>query len=910
MGKWYRKAAVKAAVLIAGVLSGAVFLTSFAVGTTFAGTADPAKILNMADQPYEESDDFKAAVSDSMSQVFHMFRLEDLFEMDGAYNPEKPVDVVEYYRDGRADGEYAAGVAYTLGDLLEWGEDYSSDTGDDYTENGVIVCQRPDGRYHYYYLEEFLALFGAGELRMEFADAYMNQEIYLQGLENGMYESSGASGGMKILGSDGSTVYTDCWNFGQSLREQSAPVGAENLLQLVNGSEDLNGKLSAVYDALEMTLGMIYDEFSAYQYGWDHLEEGNTNLTYLYINTDTKRVETNKSEYRKYEDAEKNLEAMKSGDHVKYMFVYPKLKDFETNMNVSASGEWEAVKSQETSRDSGVIFAASVDTSYPVRDQFYEGREIYDQNVPFLRYSVAGFFAGGILLLISAVWLAAAAGKRPDDEEVHLNAFDRWKTELGAAAVVLVWACVTWLAVGGGYIGGNWGEPSYADSYYNLAAGTEAQVYSAMFTRDLGMTDVLTVFLYGAFTFLCFFWGYTSLIRRIRAKSLWKGSLLLAVIRFSGRVVRARTVTVRAALLLGAFLCIQWLAILVRSGPTVLLALAAALAAVWFVLSSAMAKNRIRKGIEAIAGGSLEHRIDLTGLRGADRELAEKVNDIGSGLSRAVDEAMRNERLKTDLITNVSHDIKTPLTSIINYVDILKRSDIADEKIRGYLDILEAKAQRLKTLTEDVVEASKVSSGNITLEYMNVDLRELVRQTEGELAEKFAARNLTVVLNMPEEPAVIYVDGRRMWRVLENIFGNAAKYAMPGTRVYADLTLDADQVRFSLKNVSEQQLNFSADELTERFIRGDLSRSTEGSGLGLSIAKSLTDMQGGEFGLYLDGDLFRVDIRFPKAQKETHAEAQTGTHTVAYTETQKERGAGQGEAEKEKEKRDAKKSLN
>ena len=910
MGKWYRKAAVKAAVLIAGVLSGAVFLTSFAVGTTFAGTADPAKILNMVDQPYEESDDFKAAVSDSMSQVFHMFRLEDLFEMDGACNPEKPVDVVEYYRDGRADGEYAAGVAYTLGDLLEWGEDYSSDTGDDYTENGVIVCQRPDGRYHYYYLEEFLALFGAGELRMEFADAYMNQEIYLQGLENGMYESSGASGGMKILGSDGSTVYTDCWNFGQSLREQFAPVGAENLLQLVNGSEDLNGKLSAVYDALEMTLGMIYDEFSAYQYGWDHLEEGNTNLTYLYINTDTKRVETNKSEYRKYEDAEKNLEAMKSGDHVKYMFVYPKLKDFETNMNVSASGEWEAVKSQETSRDSGVIFAASVDTSYPVRDQFYEGREIYDQNVPFLRYSVAGFFAGGILLLISAVWLAAAAGKRPDDEELHLNAFDRWKTELGAAAVVLVWACVTWLAVGGGYIGGNWGEPSYADSYYNLAAGTEAQVYSAMFTRDLGMTDVLTVFLYGAFTFLCFFWGYTSLIRRIRAKSLWKGSLLLAVIRFSGRVVRARTVTVRAALLLGAFLCIQWLAILVRSGPTVLLALAAALAAVWFVLSSAMAKNRIRKGIEAIAGGSLEHRIDLTGLRGADRELAEKVNDIGSGLNRAVDEAMRNERLKTDLITNVSHDIKTPLTSIINYVDILKRSDIADEKIRGYLDILEAKAQRLKTLTEDVVEASKVSSGNITLEYMNVDLRELVRQTEGELAEKFAARNLTVVLNMPEEPTVIYVDGRRMWRVLENIFGNAAKYAMPGTRVYADLTLDADQVRFSLKNVSEQQLNFSADELTERFIRGDLSRSTEGSGLGLSIAKSLTDMQGGEFGLYLDGDLFRVDIRFPKAQKETHAEAQTGTHTVAYTETQKERGAGQGEAEKEKEKRDAKKSLN
>ena len=162
------------------------------------------------------------------------------------------------------------------------------------------------------------------------------------------------------------------------------------------------------------------------------------------------------------------------------------------------------------------------------------------------------------------------------------------------------------------------------------------------------------------------------------------------------------------------------------------------------------------------------------------------------------------------------------------------------------------------------------------------------------MAEKFAARNLTVVLNMPEEPAVIYVDGRRMWRVLENIFGNAAKYAMPGTRVYADLTLSGEQVEFSLKNVSEQQLNFSADELTERFIRGDLSRSTEGSGLGLSIAKSLTDMQGGEFELYLDGDLFRVNIRFPKA----HKAANTAAHTEAHKGQSGEQSGGQENAKK------------
>lgn len=877
MNKWYRKAVVKAVVLIVGVLSGASFLTSLAVGTTLAGTVNPAEIMTLVNQTYEESGDFQTSVANAMSEVFRKFRLEDFFEMDGAYNPEKVIDVMEYYQSSRAEGDNPSGVAYTLGDLVEWGEDFSEGSDDNYSDNEVVVCQKPDGDYYYYYLDEFLALFRSGGLVMEFNDEYMSQELYLQELENGAYTSSGAVGGMKIHGQDGSILYTDCWNYGKSLREDYVPQGAENLLQVVNSSAALNGKLTTVYEALEMTLAAISTDFASYQSGWDYLEEGNTNLTYLYINTDTKKVESNKSEYNSYEEAEQYLKEMKSGDNVKYMFVYPQLKDFETNMNVSASGEWEAVKSQETGRKSGIIFAAAIDTSYPIQDQFYEGKINYDQNIPFLRYSIISLAAGALLFLVSAVWLAFAAGKRPEDEELHLAAFDRWKTEIAAAVVILLWGVVTWIAIGGGYVAGSWQEVSTAVSYYTELYGGVPQFYSALFTNGLGLADITSVFMYGVFTFLCFFWGYTSLVRRIKAKSMWKGSLLCAVISFGRRVMEAWSVTARAGVILLAFLFILWLAILAHTGATVILALAASIAAAWFVLSSAMAKSRIRKGIEEIASGNLEHRIELNGLRGADKELAEKVNDIGSGLNRAVDEAMRNERLKTDLITNVSHDIKTPLTSIINYVDILKRSNIADEKIRGYLDILEAKAQRLKTLTEDVVEASKVSSGNITLEYMDMDLRELIQQTEGELAEKFAARRLTVVLNMPEEPAVIHVDGRRMWRVLENIFGNAAKYAMPGTRVYADLTLNDSQVMFSLKNVSEQQLNFSADELTERFIRGDISRSTEGSGLGLSIAKSLTTMQGGEFELYLDGDLFRVNIRFPRrpgAQRAKSEEAE------------------------------------
>ena len=218
--------------------------------------------------------------------------------------------------------------------------------------------------------------------------------------------------------------------------------------------------------------------------------------------------------------------------------------------------------------------------------------------------------------------------------------------------------------------------------------------------------------------------------------------------------------------------------------------------------------------------------------------------------------------MKTELITNVSHDIKTPLTSIINYIDLLKRENLTDPKIVGYLEVLDAKAQRLKILTEDVVEASKASTGNITLEMTNLNLVEMLHQVIGEFQEKMEAKNLKLMVNLPDESVMIYADGRRMWRVLANIFNNTAKYAMEGTRVYIDLKKNGEKVCFSMKNISAEPLNISAEQLTERFIRGDSSRSTEGSGLGLSIAQSLTELQKGEFQVYLDGDLFKVMIVF------------------------------------------------
>ena len=377
------------------------------------------------------------------------------------------------------------------------------------------------------------------------------------------------------------------------------------------------------------------------------------------------------------------------------------------------------------------------------------------------------------------------------------------------------------------------------------------------------MPTLIGIGILGFGTCAFFMFGYLSLIRRIKARSLWKRSVLRWLGIHAYAFFRMIPAVGRQCLIMIAFIITQFLWAS-GDGIFLLIAIAADVAAFIYVVSQAAGRKQIVKGIHRIAEGQVDYKIPLKGLKGEQKDIAESINRIGDGLDAAVEAGMKNERLKTDLITNVSHDIKTPLTSIINYIDLMKRENIQDPKIQSYLEVLEAKAQRLKTLTEDVVEASKVSSGNVVLNCMKLNLTEMIQQTSGEFVEKFEKRDLKEILNLPEEPAYVWADGRRTWRILENIYNNAAKYALEGSRIYADLKLIETEVVFSLKNVSEQPLNISADELTERFIRGDVSRSTEGSGLGLSIARDLAKLMNAKFELYLDGDLFRVTITFAR----------------------------------------------
>ena len=285
------------------------------------------------------------------------------------------------------------------------------------------------------------------------------------------------------------------------------------------------------------------------------------------------------------------------------------------------------------------------------------------------------------------------------------------------------------------------------------------------------------------------------------------------------------------------------------------------------ILYCALAFQKLRRGSHALAKGDLSCKLDTSHLLFHFKEHGENLNQIGTGISKAVEERLQSERLKTELITNVSHDLKTPLTSVINYADLLTMAatgDGADKEaqIQEYAEVLQRQAKRLKKLLEDLVEASKAATGNLELQLIPCELGVMLTQAAGEYEEKFALKQLKLVMKKPEEEIRILADGRQLWRVFENLLNNICKYAQEGSRVYLNMEKKEDHVEVVFRNISKYELDVSPEELTERFVRGDASRHMEGSGLGLSIAKSLVDLQNGTMEIVTDGDLFKVIIRF------------------------------------------------
>lgn len=876
-GKGYRSSSVKAIWIViahlaavAAAVCAAMFVMIYQTGIR----------LDDRGKSYTESEAFEKQVSNRGSDILVSLAAQDDINYLKNAGSSAVIDLAEFEEKGNTRDSIrdlslknTSGLAYSVSDLLEWGKDWEANYYEGvYDEDSqVIRCESSDGTSHYFYRTDFKKMVADGTLKINYNTDFLEEDDFESKTESEKldtvadelyyrYTSQSENIG-NVTDTRTNTEYPGCFFVELSqLDEKFAPQGAENILDAVNKSTEWNGRLEDAYKELFTLLDCIRaiqsdEQFNDYEtslasvfHSVGDYTEGSINLTYLFADKETQTIYTNKKAYSSYAQLEQNLE--KIFKEKAYAVVYPELSECVTNIPGADLQVWNHTIDQSFDTKD-FVFAVSVDTKFSVADSMADEAENYETYSKLMFPMLAGAIFGSVLWLIGMVWLTVTAGRRPEDEEIHLNGFDRWYTEIAAGTVIGIWLAGT------------------------IISGTLIANSSLGYSHVV-VTVIVICLICGTYTMAWFLIGYLSLVRRIKAGTLWKNSLIRKVLKWIGKCSgkladfarafsRNTAEKIKVLLVGGAFLFLQFLIIgCVFSGAGVfLLALMAVDVAVMiFAIRKADGQDRIMDGLKKISDGELQYKIKTDTLTGKQKVMAEYINNIGSGLDAAVENSLKKERMQTELITNVSHDLKTPLTSIINYVDLMKRENPTDPKIQEYLRILDEKSQRLKVLTEDVVEASKASTGNIKLEMNDIDFVEMVQQVIGEFEEKFQEKNLTMMVHFTDEPSIIYADGQRMWRVLENVFGNVVKYAMEGTRVYAEISNRNKKVTFSLKNISAQPLNISADELTERFIRGDVARNTEGSGLGLSIAKSLTELQGGEFKLYLDGDLFKVMITF------------------------------------------------
>lgn len=512
-------------------------------------------------------------------------------------------------------------------------------------------------------------------------------------------------------------------------------------------------------------------------------------------------------------------------------------------------------------------FTSSLEYMYGY-DELNSADRVYAQNLMRLIYNVSGWWLCAVLVgaagaIACLVFLFIGAGHRKGKEGARLNLLDRIPLDLYAAgcfALAFVWLLL----------------------FVEL---TESMAYFFAFSPE-GIT-------YLAFTCIVVYTAglvalapFLSFATRVKAGGgiWWRNTAICWALKLCWRAVRwcwglvkrfcgwlwymttKISIVWRTALIVLIVLVANFcIAISIRYSDFALFCWLLLMAAVFLLACfGAWQMKSLKAAGEKLAAGEFEYKIDTKHMYWEFKHHAENLNSIGDGMAAAVEQRMKSERLKTELITNVSHDIKTPLTSIINYVDLLERPHTPEEGAE-YLEVLERQSKRLKKLTEDLVEASKASTGNMSVTLAPTSTLEIINQSLAEHGQRMEADKLSVLINVPEPAPAVRADGRLLWRVMDNLFNNVVKYAMPETRVYVDVRTSEGNAVISVKNISRAALNVSAGELMERFVRGDASRSTEGSGLGLSIAKSLTELQHGQFSISTDGDLFKAEITLPLA---------------------------------------------
>lgn len=616
---------------------------------------------------------------------------------------------------------------------------------------------------------------------------------------------------------------------------------------------DPNATISEPGEAYTSLLDLtkeVLDCLSQYYYVYNRMIKNPSNL-YFRVSYGTIR-----SDQILYSNTDASIEELRALG--KYCYLDSDSIFIDTNLNAIPENLTASLENSNLYDADDYRFAVAVDTNYYV-DDLYAEEANKQQELRHHFIEGLGFLSIGILgCLATLYYLFIASGYNSSKQtEPTLHAFDT----ISAEACVLLTAIITLFGL---FLGEKVG--------YKLLHLLISESSWSFAERMLRAIIIYT----------CCILGLFSLLRRYKCRQLWKSSTICHIRQTLGEYFIDHSFSHRLFCLYASFVgsqlaCTALIALCIHlfAYPAaklgILILIITLLVINYFayhkLFLTAKQEDSLSDAVSRIAGGDTSYQMDLSQLSGKELEIGHMINNIGIVMERALKEQVKSERFKADLITNVSHDIKTPLTSIINYVDLLKRENIQNSKIQEYLNILEQKSQRLKNLTEDLVEASKASSGNLKLEMSTIDLVEMIWQTHGEFEEKFATRHLELLASLPDNAILIEADGRRLWRILENLYNNAFKYSMEHSRIYTELLEENDMVFFTIKNVSEHPLNISSEELTERFVRGDVSRSTEGSGLGLSIAESLTKLQGGTFRIEIDGDLFKAIVGFPIKKK-------------------------------------------
>lgn len=511
----------------------------------------------------------------------------------------------------------------------------------------------------------------------------------------------------------------------------------------------------------------------------------------------------------------------------------------------------------------------------PGYSELTQSESLYAQQILGLVYDWSNWWlpmvlVGAVGTLACLVFVFVSAGRRKGSEGASLNVADRLPLDLYAA---ICWAAVFGLLLA---------VVAVADTMID-------NTWPFLVTRN-GVMFVVTVAICAYTGILIALAPFLSFATRLKVGGgiWWRNTLICWVCRLCWRVIKwccglvkrffgwiwymLRKIPLVPGAALIAFIVIfvnfllfVWMRGSYYSTAPVFFMFLFDLVIFIAICFGAWQMKSLKAAGERMARGEIDEKIDTQHMYWEFKHHAENLNSIGDGMAAAVEQRMKSERLKTELITNVSHDIKTPLTSIVNYVDLLQKPHTPEQESE-YLEVLDRQSKRLKKLTEDLVEASKASTGNMNVNIVRTNTREIIEQSLAEYGRRMEQGNLTVIVNIPDEPPHAMADGRLLWRVLDNLFNNVVKYALPGTRVYITSELDGGEAVISVKNISRDPLNISAEELMERFVRGDASRHTEGSGLGLNIAQSLVNLMHGKFSLSVDGDLFKAEIRLPKAK--------------------------------------------